>query len=227
MDKNNLTMHDLPRIERPREKLARYGPEKLSNAELLALIVRTGCRGQSALKISEKLLKNFGARSLPELVLKDLRSVPGIGQAKACEIVACFELARRLLNDKKSEIFQISSPQDLFDQLRDICALKKEHFIIFYLDSRNQSIKREIISIGLLNASLVHPREVFEPAIKNLAAQIVLAHNHPSGNLEPSDDDLSLTRRLVQAGQLLGIEVLEHLIVTKEAYFSFKEHGLV
>ena len=227
MDKNNLTMHDLSRIERPREKLARYGPEKLSNAELLALIVRTGCRGQSALKISEKLLKNFGARSLPELVLKDLRSVPGIGQAKACEIVACFELARRLLNDKKSEIFQISSPQDLFDQLRDICALKKEHFIIFYLDSRNQSIKREIISIGSLNASLVHPREVFEPAIKNLAAQIVLAHNHPSGNLEPSDDDLSLTRRLVQAGQLLGIEVLEHLIVTKEAYFSFKEHGLV
>ena len=227
MDKNNLTMHDLSRIERPREKLARYGPEKLSNAELLALIVRTGCRGQSALKISEKILKNLGARSLPELVLKDLRSVPGIGQAKACEIVACFELARRLLNDKKSEIFQISSPQDLFDQLRDICALKKEHFIIFYLDSRNQSIKREIISIGSLNASLVHPREVFEPAIKNLAAQIVLAHNHPSGNLEPSDDDLSLTRRLVQAGQLLGIEVLEHLIVTKEAYFSFKEHGLV
>lgn len=118
---------------------------------------------------------------------------------------------------------QLLSPQDVFDSMKDIRRTKKEHFVVFYLDTRNQQIKREIVSIGTINASLVHPREVFEPAVRNLAVQIILAHNHPSGDLEPSEEDLDVNRRLTEAGQILGIEVLDHIIVTNASFKSFKE----
>ena len=118
-------------------------------------------------------------------------------------------------------------PKDIWEALADIRENKKEHFIIFYLDTRNHEIKRDIISVGCLNANLVHPREVFEPAIRNLAASVIVAHNHPSGNLEPSQEDLDLTKRLVGAGKLLGIELLDHVIVSKDGFSSFKEKGLI
>ncbi len=142
-----------------------------------------------------------------------------MGSAKVCEIVACFELGRRLLQNKQASL--ILSPKDVWDELKDIRDNKKEHFVIFFLDTRNQEIKREIISVGSLNANLVHPREVFEPAVRNLAAQIIIAHNHPSGNSEPSKEDLEITQKLVESGKILGIEIIDHIIVSQNKYFSF------
>ena len=130
-----------------------------------------------------------------------------------------------MLRDKKTSIFL--SPKDVFDRLADLRDRKKEYFFIFYLDSRNQEIERKVISVGSLNANLVHPREVFEPAVKNLAAQVILAHNHPSGDPEPSEDDLEINKRLVEAGKILGIEIIDHIIVSKNAFFSFKDKGLI
>ncbi len=171
------TIKELPKVERPREKLMQYGPEKLSNSELLAILLRSGTKEENVVELSNKILKRFSANELPNLTFDDLKNYPGLGPAKACEIVACFELGKRLLKDKKAEIYL--KPREIWEELKDLRDYKKEHFVIFYLDSRNQEIKREIISVGSLNANLVHPREVFEPAVRNLAAQIILAHNHP------------------------------------------------
>lgn len=215
-----MKIYDLPKVERPREKLMQYGPEKLSNSELLAIILRSGKRGENVVEVAKKILNKFGAKSLPELKFEELKLCDGLGPAKACEIVACFELGKRFLKDKKTEIYL--GPEDIWQELKDIRDNKREHFAVFYLDSRNQEIKRDIISIGSLNASLVHPREVFEPAIRNFSAHIILAHNHPSGSTEPSEGDIEVTKRLVEAGKILGIEVLDHIIVTKNNFLSLK-----
>lgn len=220
-----MKLKDKPKIEWPREKLEKYGPGKLSNADLLAIILRSGKKGQNVISLASKILNKFGDRELAKAGLEDLKKHPGLGPAKACEIIACFELGRRLLNGKKTQIYL--SPKDVWNELREIREHKKEHFMIFYLDTRNQEIKRETISIGSLNASLVHPREVFEPAIRNLAAQIILAHNHPSGDPEPSDNDLEITRTLVKGGKILGIAVVDHIIVTKDKFLSFKGRKLM
>ena len=216
---------NIPKIDRPREKLIQYGPEKLSNSELLALLLRSGNKDINAIELAGEILKKFGAKKLPNLIFKDLNEISGLGPAKACEIIACFELGKRLLKDKKAQIYL--TPKEIWEELRDLRNHKKEHFLIFYLDSRNQEIKREIISIGSLNANLVHPREVFEPAVRNLTAQIILAHNHPSGDPTPSEDVLEITKRLVEAGKILGIEVIDHIIVAKDNFFSFKEKDLI
>ena len=156
----NYKIKDLPKIERPREKLIKYGPEKLSNSELLAILLRSGKKGENVVELANKILKKFGTNELPNLTFDDLKDYSGLGPAKTCEIVACFELGKRLLKDKKAQIYL--SPKEVWEELKDLRDLKKEHFVIFYLDSRNQEIKREIISVGSLNANLVHPREVFE-----------------------------------------------------------------
>jgi DNA repair protein RadC len=212
---------EMPKIERPREKLEKYGPEKLSNAELLAILLRSGLKGMNVVALSKKLLKQFERPSLAEVDVATLKRVFGLGSAKACEIVACFELGRRFLCAKPAAL--LLSPEDVWKQLKDIRESKKEHFVVFYLDIRNREIQREIVSVGTLSASLVHPREVFESAIVHHCAQILVAHNHPSGNLEPSEEDFALTKRLVEAGKLLGIEVLDHVIVSKAGYRSFRE----
>lgn len=221
----NKKIKELPKIERPREKLIRYGPERLSNSELLAIILRSGKKGENVVDLAYKILKRYKAEELPHLSYADLKDVQGLGPAKACEIIACFELGKRLLKGKIEKFYL--KAEDIWNELRDIRDNKKEHFVIFFLDARNQVIKREIISVGSLNANLVHPREVFEPAVRSLAAQIVLAHNHPSGDPEPSEDDLEITKRLVEAGKILGIEVVDHIIVVKNKFFSFKDKGLL
>lgn len=223
--KMKRTIKDLPKVERPREKLMQYGPERLSNSELLAILLRSGKKGENVVDFSGKILRKFGTKELPNLTFDDLRNYPGLGPAKACEIVACFELGKRVLKDKKAQIYL--EPKEVWKELKDIRNYKKEHFVIFYLDSRNQEIKREIISVGSLNANLVHPREVFEPAVRNLVAQVILAHNHPSGDPEPSEDDLEITKRLVEAGKILGIEVVDHVIVVNNGFLSFKEKNLI
>lgn len=222
---NKRIIKELPKVERPREKLMHYGPEKLSNSELLAIILRSGTKGNNVIELAKRILKKFSANQLPYLTFDDLKSVYGLGPAKSCEIISCFELGKRLLKDKKTIIY--SEPKDIWEELKDLRDNKKEHFVIFFLDSRNQEIKREIISVGTLTASLVHPREVFEPTVRHLAAQVILAHNHPSGEPEPSQDDLGITKRLTEAGNILGIEVIDHIIVAKDSFFSFKDKGLV
>jgi DNA repair protein RadC len=222
----NLTIHDLPRVERPREKLIKYGPDRLSNAELLAIILRTGRKGENVLALASRILRRITFTDLPHTTLADLMQISGIGSAKACELLAGVELGKRIFEHKKITISQLLSPQDVFDNLKDIRESKKEHFVVFFLDTRNQQIKREIISIGTINASLVHPREVFEPAVKHLAVQVILAHNHPSGDLEPSEEDLDVHKRLSAAGEILGIEVLDHIIVGKEGFMSLKEKNI-
>jgi len=219
------TIKDLPKVERPREKLMQYGPGKLSNSELLAILLRSGKKGENVVELANKILKRFSTNELPNLTFNDLKDYSGLGPAKACEIVACFELGKRLLKDKKAEIYL--KPKEIWEELKDLRELKKEHFVIFYLDSRSQEIKREIISVGSLNANLVHPREVFEPAVRHLAAQVILAHNHPSGDPEPSEDDLEITKQLTESGKILGIEVIDHIIITKTGFISFKEKNLL
>lgn len=216
---------DIPKIEQPREKLEKYGSGKLSDAELLAILLRTGTKDLNVVDLSKKILRKFKNEKISEIDLKEFKRIHGLGAAKACEIVACFELGRRFLKGKQASI--LLSPKDVWDRMADIRNSKKEHFVVFYLDSRSQEIEREIISIGTLNESLVHPREVFEPAIIRKAASVIISHNHPSGDLEPSDDDIEITKKLVGAGKILGIKIVDHVIVAKNSFFSFKEKGII
>lgn len=220
-----MKIKDLPKIDRPREKLEKYGPERLSDSELLAILLRTGSEGVNVVELANKILKKFSGVGLAKASVKELKNTFGLGSAKACEIAACYELGRRHLQNKQS--IMLLSPKDVWDELKDIRGHKKEHFVIFFLDSRSQEIKREIISVGSLNANLVHPREVFEPAVRHLAAQVIIAHNHPSGDTEPSAEDLAITKRLAEAGKILGIEIIDHIIASKSGYFSFKEQRLI
>lgn len=216
---------DLPKVDRPREKIEKYGPGKLSDAELLAMLLRTGAKGVNVVELAKKILRKFPDGKIADANFKELKDTFGLGAAKAAEIMACFELGRRMLKGKKTSL--ILMPDQVWENLRDIRDNKKEHFVVFYLDTRNQEIQRDIISVGTLNANLVHPREVFEPAIRVSAAQIIVAHNHPSGNSEPSDDDLQITKRLQEAGKILGIEVLDHVIVAKTSYLSLNDRKLL
>ena len=220
-----MKIKDLPKIDRPREKLEKYGPNKLSDAELLAVLLRTGVKGLNVIELSKKILRKFSQGKLIEAEFAELKKTFGLGPVKAGEIIACMELGRRLLKDKKVEL--ILAPRDAWENLKDIRDNKKEHFIVFYLDTRHQKIKREVISVGTLNTNLVHPREVFEPAIYHTAAQILIAHNHPSGDTKPSDDDLEVTKRLIEASKILGIEIVDHVIVSENSFFSFKCEGLL
>ena len=210
---------DIPKVDRPREKLEKYGPEKLSDAELLAILLRTGTKELNVIKLSQKIFRKFKEKNISEATVEELKEVHGLGSAKACEIIACFELGRRKLKGKKNSI--LLSPKDVWERMEDIRGSKKEHFVVFYLDSRNQEIKREIISVGTLNESLVHPREVFESAIKHNAASIIFAHNHPSGDVEPSQADIEITKRLVHAGKILDIKVVGHVVVTEKEYNNY------
>ncbi len=220
-----MKIKDLPKVDRPREKLEKYGPERLSDSELLAILLRTGSKGVNVVELSGKILRMFYGAGLAKASVKELKNTFGLGSAKACEIVACYELGRRHLQNKQSAL--LLSPKDVWDELKDIRDHKKEHFVIFFLDSRNQEIKREIISVGSLNANLVHPREVFEPAVRYLAAQVIVAHNHPSGDTSPSREDLEITKRLVEAGKIMGIEIIDHIIVGKTTYLSLKKDGVI
>lgn len=208
----------------PRQQLLRRGARDLSDAELLALLFATGSRGAPAVLMAERLLGPRGLAALARVAPLELCGEPGIGPARAAQVVACFELGRRLFGGEEERIL-VRGPEDIHSATRDLRGARKEHFLCFCLNARNQVIARETVSIGSLNASIVHPREVYEPAVRNSAAAIILVHNHPSGETDPSDDDLALTRRLVQVGELLGIAVVDHIIVGQRGYTSFKQQG--
>src|SRR3989339_957634 len=228
----SYTLHDLPVDERPRERLVKYGAESLSLQELLSLIFGRGIKGESVISISQKLIGAFSSLDqLSEASIEELKKIRGLGLAKACQIKACFEISRRLKSEEiltkhKNQI--IKQPKDLYPLLKErVVNFHKEYFMVVSLDNRNKVVSIDTVSIGTLNSSLIHPRETFEVAIRNHAAGIIICHNHPSGELKPSEDDLVITQNLVKAGELLGIEVADHLIITKDGLFSFKEEKII
>ncbi len=226
-EKIKKTIKQLPEFERPREKLIKKGARALKKEELLAIILRTGLKGKNAIEVANDILKKYGDKKLLNVTYEELRNMRGVGLTKAVQILAAIELGSRLFKEKSEKEVYINSAEDALKELAYIKENKKENFVVLYLDARNKLIYKETVSIGTLNANLVHPREVFEPAVRNLAAQIILAHNHPSGDKEPSEDDLEITKRLVEAGKILGIEVVDHIIITKNEPFSFKENKLI
>ena len=226
------TIHDLPREDRPRERLREVGVDNLSIQELLTLIIERGQKGRNALTIAQNLLAHFGNLTrIKEASIEELQEIKGVGFATACKLQAAFKLGEKALTTHRKYNQKIESPEDVHNLLKtDLASKKKEHFLILCLTSRNylgNLIKIEKISVGSLNANVVHPREVFREAIEADAASIVLAHNHPSGDPEPSEDDLKITKRLVEAGKILGIEVTDHVIVAGDKYFSFARNGLL
>jgi len=218
-------IRDLPKVDRPRERLQRKGPGALSNSELLAIMLGSGMQGKNVIEVAEHLLRKFGAKGLFEASLYDLRQIPGIGEVKATQLIASFELAKRLSLDREQKAVTLESPEDVYALSKHIHDLKKEHFLAYLLDACNVVIAEETISIGTLTMAVVHPREVFEPAVRCSAAGIVLVHNHPSGDPTPGDEDRRVTERLAEAGKLMGIEILDHVIVTFKGYVSLKELG--
>mgnify|MGYP004002984547 CR=1 FL=1 len=225
MKKNIHTIKDIPKIDRPREKLMQYGSGKLSNSELLAILLRSGRKGENVVQLSKRILTKFNTTGLANAQYDALSECHGIGPAKACEIIACFELGKRFLKGKKARLYL--SAKDVWVAMRDVRNNKKEHVVIFYLNARSQEIKKEIISVGILTNSIIHPREIFEPAIRHNAAHIIVAHNHPSDDPTPSEQDIAITYRLVEAGKILGIDLIDHVIVSPTKYFSMAEHDMI
>jgi len=227
--KKSFTIHDLPTSERPRERMQRFGAEALSAQEILALIMGRGVSGESVMVTAQRLLSQFGSlKGIANASVEELQKVKGIGLAKACQIKAAFELASRLESyveggDKPI----VRTPEDVArlvrGKLRD---KKKEYFLALLLDTRNQLIKVAEISVGSLDSSIVHPREVFKEAISASAASVVFVHNHPSGSPQASEDDIKLTKRLAEAGGIIGIDVLDHIIISEKKFLSLKREGL-
>ena len=222
-----MKIKDLPKIERPREKLIAKGVENLKDSELLAILLRTGTIGKNVIEIASQILSKYSKKRLLQMTYNDLSKISGIDSAKATTLLAAFELSKRALEVNDTNLPVISDAKDAVAQLSDMRDLKKEHLVALYLNAKNQLVHKETISMGTLNANLVHPREVFEPALKYTAAQIIATHNHPSGDPKPSEDDLEVTKRLTEAGKMMGIEVMDHVIISKNSYFSFKEEKIL
>ncbi len=226
---HGLPLHDLPVFERPRERLCQFGAEALSASELLALVLGTGLRGESVLVTAQKLLSRFGSlEGVFRASMADLLQVKGLGLAKATQIKACLEIARRIYTGEVIQSEVVMRPSDVYKIVRGrISEEAKEHFLVVSFDVRNRFIGSDVVAVGILNANLIHPRETFESAIRRHAAQVILAHNHPSGDCTPSEEDIQITGRLVDAGRILGIEVIDHLVVSARGYYSFRDHSLI
>lgn len=227
-NENNYTMKTLPKGERPREKLLMYGVDSLSNIELLAIILRTGSKKETALELSRKVLSlNESISFLKDISIEELKSIKGIGEAKASEILATIELGKRISLDTNF-YKKIKSSTDIGNYLVDLMGnYKQEYFNIILLDTKNNIIGVKNISKGSLNSTIVHPREVFKEAVKKSTASLILAHNHPSGETDPSKEDIGITKKLLEVGNIVGINVLDHIIIGQNKYFSFKEEGLI
>lgn len=219
-----MKLREISPENRPRERLEKQGVNVLSDAELLAIILQKGTYAENVIDMSNRLINKFGIEKLAKCSLEELKTINGIGTAKACQIIALFELNKRCSLSKNNGRI-IKSAKDVYDYCHPkLSGLDKEHFTILHLDTKNKVIKDEVISIGTLNGTLVHPREVFKSAIKESANAVILVHNHPSGDSTPSEEDKEITKLLMEAGELLDIKVLDHVIVG-EGYWSWNENG--
>jgi DNA repair protein RadC len=212
--------------EKPRQRMIQFGPEALKNHELLAVLLVTGTTKENVLEMAKRLMQEYGSRAIAqERSVRRLMDILGIGPKKACQIVAAFELGRRFFEEPRSKAPTIMGAEDAYEYLKDMAKLKREHFRGLYLNTRGRLIRDEVISIGTLNMSVVHPREVFLLAVEFSAAAVILAHNHPSGDPTPSQDDLAITRQMVEAGKVMGIEIFDHIIIGEESYISLHREG--
>ncbi len=220
-----LRIKDLAKSLRPRERLISNGKEAMTDAELLAVILQTGTKNYNALQLSSYMLSMNSLEALSRLSYSRLLKIKGIGPAKALKLIACFELAARIR--QKSPGQAIKSSEDAYSCLLSFSKKEKEHFIALMLNSRKRLIRKKIVFIGTLDSALIHPREIFKEAISNSAAAIVIAHNHPSGSASPSTEDIEITKQLYSASKIIGIELLDHIIISSNGFFSFRDNGLV
>lgn len=223
----SVMIKDVPKCDRPRERLIQLGSKHLSQQELLSILLGSGTKEESVTNLAQRLLMHFeGIQLLKDASVDELVAIKGIGEAKAVTILAAIELGRRIHQMQPQERYVIRSPEDgadyIMEEMRD---LKQEHFVAMYLNTKNQILHRQTIFIGSLNSSIVHPREVYKEAIKRSAASIICAHNHPSGDPSPSQEDIHVTRRLLECGKMLGIELLDHIIIGDRKFVSLKEKG--
>ena len=222
-----MKLKSLPKIERPREKLIAKGAQNLKDEELLAILLGTGVEGKNVIEVAKQILRKYSKKRLLKLTYNDLSKIKGIGPAKACIILAAIELVKRTLEMGEMTLPVIGSTKDVIAQAVYLREKTREHLMAIYLNARNEMIFKKPMFVGTLNANLVHPREIFQEALKQNAASVILVHNHPSGESEPSEDDLAITKRLIEAGKIMGIEVLDHVIITKNKVFSFSERKLL
>jgi DNA repair protein RadC len=218
---NIVAVRDRAEDDKPREKMLKSGVESLSSAELLAIILNAGTKKEEVLNMAHRILKEYGKNAIiNEKNPNNLEKEFGLPLVKSCQIVACFELGRRFFKEEKTGTITIRNAKQAFEHLKDMAKLNKESFRGLYLNSRYKLIHSETISIGTIDASIIHPREVFRPAIEHGASAIIVAHNHPSGILKATAEDLEVTRKLQESGELLGIELLDHLIISKNKFIS-------
>jgi len=218
-----MKIKDLPDSSRPRERFLKFGKEALSDAELFAIILRTGTIKENVVDMSNRLIKEYSLEKLFDCSLKELQEIKGIGPSKAMQILAMAELGKRY-NQSKNPVKKISSAKDVFDYFHErLKDEKQENFYVLILNGQNHIIKEELISKGVLDSAILQPREVFKPAIKNSASKLILVHNHPSGNSNPSREDLEITRRLIEAGKLIDIKILDHVIIGDGKWWSWIE----
>lgn len=216
-----LKLRDLPDDEKPRERLIKYGPGVLRASELLAVVLNTGTKKEEIYAMTNRILREYGEKSIAhEINASRLATELGIPTTKACQIVACFELGRRFFGTGVGRAITIRTPDQAYAHVMDMGSLSKEHLRGLYLNNHYQLIHDEVISIGSVTANIVHPREVFRPALEYAATAVILAHNHPSGSLKPSTADVAITEQLAEAGELIGIELLDHIVVTENGFSS-------
>lgn len=230
MNNNNLKIKDMPKNERPVEKLLLYGPETLSNSELLAIILRTGVKGENVLSLSSRIISELeGVDGILDASIGDIMKIRGIKNAKGSQILAIGELFRRFNASRALKSTpKINSPKDVFSLLNyDMGVLKQEVLKLICLNTKNEIIKIKDVFVGGLNSSLVYPREIFNEAIKNSSASIIICHNHPSGDPTPSGEDIKITERLKECGNILGVSLVDHIIICKTRYISLKEQGII
>ena len=223
----NMKIHDVHTTDRPRERLIRQGAKSLSNQELIAILLGTGTKNESVLTVANRVLINFEKlHNLKHATLEEMTEIKGIGEAKAVLLLAAIELGRRLASKDLEERFTIRSPEDAATFLmQDMTSLQQEHFVCLFLNVKNQVLHKQTIFVGSLNASIVHPREIFREAVKRSAASIICAHNHPSGVPTPSPEDIDVTSRLYEAGKIVGVDLLDHVIIGDHQFISMKEKG--
>jgi DNA repair protein RadC len=226
---SHLKMREVHEADRPRERFLRQGPESLSNQELLAILLRTGTKEESVLTLANRVLVQFEKlHALKHATVEEMKEIKGIGEAKAIQLLAAIELGKRLAQKEIDNKYTIRSPEDAANFLMPfMTSLQQENFVALYLNVKNQIIHQQTVFIGSLNASIVHPREIYRVAVRRAAAAIIVAHNHPSGNPVPSPEDIDVTKRLLEAGQILGIDLLDHIIIGDHQFVSLKEKGYI